>query len=657
MEGNRLIEELDIRTVVLVGRPDFGRCPLGTRLPTALWPIGGKTPLERLLDHLADEGIRSVVVCCERDRVARIESICDGHRLQVAVLREDLTGGTAGCLRDAVGADPGELIMVFSGSVASPPPLHDLVESHCADGSDLTIAFNPGRADASVPGAPAEIYLCKPDVIRLIPAGGYSDIKEGLIPSILRAGGVVRPVVLSKDVGSFHDREGYLHAVSMHLFQETGCANDRTTHGNRATALHGSVDPSAKVCGAVQIGEDADISEGAIVIGPSVIGPRAVVGRDSVVVRSVLWDGARVGERCEVLESVLGDGTVLRDGAMLREQTVTSEQGSGRMRHHVRVRLYERISGPVQSVRNRLPAWARIPARQVGYLLGGAVLVAALLWSYWPTFTDLYGIWRRNDEYSAGLLVPFFTGYVVWSWRRDLERVPVKPAVLAGVVAFLLAQAVRGVGLVLVYGSVEMLSIIVSVAAITLLLLGWSFLRTLTPALLFLGLMLPWPNRAQAALTLPLQRWATTSAVFCLELLGYEVGRDGNIIRIGETTVAVAEACNGLRMVTAFIVISGLVVLLVKRAWWEKLLVLFSSLPIALLCNTLRLAVTAIAFTFLTGEHVEQAFHDFGGYAMMPLALAMVVGELWLLGRLTTPPPDLSPAIIGRRQSRRMSPS
>jgi hypothetical protein len=29
-------------------------------------------------------------------------------------------------------------------------------------------------------------------------------------------------------------------------------------------------------------------------------------------------------------------------------------------------------------------------------------------------------------------------------------------------------------------------------------------------------------------------------------------------------------------------------------------------------------------------------FHDFGGYAMMPLAMAVVVGELWLLTRLTT---------------------
>jgi exosortase len=137
-----------------------------------------------------------------------------------------------------------------------------------------------------------------------------------------------------------------------------------------------------------------------------------------------------------------------------------------------------------------------------------------------------------------------------------------------------------------------------------------------------------------------------------LEVIGYQVARDGNVIGIGETNVAVAEACNGLRMVTAFLVISALVVLLVKRAWWEKLIVLASSLPIALLCNTLRLTVTAMFFTVLKGDYVKELFHDFGGYAMMPVALALVVGEFWLLRRLVTPQTEMQPMIIARRESR-----
>jgi len=133
-------------------------------------------------------------------------------------------------------------------------------------------------------------------------------------------------------------------------------------------------------------------------------------------------------------------------------------------------------------------------------------------------------------------------------------------------------------------------------------------------------------------------------------VVGYGVVQEGNIIHIGESSVAVAEACNGLRMVTAFFVISGLVVLLVKRRWWEKLIVLASSLPIALLCNTIRLTLTAMAFTVVSGEYWEKLFHDFGGYAMMPLALAAVVAELWLLTRLIVLPSEQQPIVITRQE-------
>ncbi len=162
--------------------------------------------------------------------------------------------------------------------------------------------------------------------------------------------------------------------------------------------------------------------------------------------------------------------------------------------------------------------------------------------------------------------------------------------------------------------------------------------------------MLPWPNRVQAAVALPLQRWATSSSVFCLELLGYPVVQEGNIIHVGRATVAVAEACNGLRMITAFFIISGLVAFLVKRAWWEKLIILASSLPIALLCNSVRLTITAVAFTVLNGEYWERIFHNFGGYAMMPLALAAVVTELRLLTTLTTLPMKKEAIIIERQK-------
>jgi exosortase len=172
---------------------------------------------------------------------------------------------------------------------------------------------------------------------------------------------------------------------------------------------------------------------------------------------------------------------------------------------------------------------------------------------------------------------------------------------------------------------------------------GWQVFRKLGMVLLFLLLMLPLPRRVESLVSLPLQEWGTASAAYCLEVLGFSVRRDGNVIQLGNTTVAVAEACNGLRMVTAFLVISGFVVLLINRRWWEKLVVLLSALPIGLLCNTVRLLLTAIAFTWVNGPRWEGVFHDFGGYAMMPLAVVLTVLELWVMGKMTIPETPANP--------------
>jgi flagellar biogenesis protein FliO len=56
-----------------------------------------------------------------------------------------------------------------------------------------------------------------------------------------------------------------------------------------------------------------------------------------------------------------------------------------------------------------------------------------------------------------------------------------------------------------------------------------------------------------------------------------------------------------------------------------------------------------MAFTVLDGEQWEKIFHDFGGYAMMPLAIAIVVAELWLLRKLTTAPTQQETIVITRQ--------
>jgi len=59
------------------------------------------------------------------------------------------------------------------------------------------------------------------------------------------------------------------------------------------------------------------------------------------------------------------------------------------------------------------------------------------------------------------------------------------------------------------------------------------------------------------------------------------------------------------------------------------------------MCNILRLCVTAVLFLLASTEVAEKFFHDFAGLAMMPAAVLLLFSELWLMDKLTLPEPDL----------------
>ncbi|MFH1883393.1 MAG: exosortase [Planctomycetota bacterium] len=660
-----------IKAIILAGSHDFGRCALASRLPTALWPVAGKPVLEHLLTSLANQGIKQATICSNFAGSLLEESIHADNRLELNFLDESLPVGTAGCIRDAavdetdaLGSRKAETLLVFPASIICPPKIDVLINAHRDGRSDLTVMLNPDCGNDKSMGDPAGIYVCNPGILEYIPEGGYFDIKEGLIPEMLRAGKTVYAATLQNHAGNFRIRREYLYAITNYLENSPKLDADlKPSKGADSQtvwiAANAKVEPGARIYGPAVIMDGACVSNDAVILGPTILGNNVTIGKDSVVVNSVLWDGAQVGPNCQIQQCILDYNAALRANTVAEEKSILFKpkgmleclagQALEVVQHNAS-RLQHALQPPLRKINEKMPNCVRSHRTKIVPWLAGGLVLIAFLWSYWPGFADLWNFWQRSDEYSSGLLVPFLAVYILWSRRKTITQCRIGPSIW-GLFAFVAAQGIRLFGLFFMYSSAERLSIVLSVAALVLLLFGWQLLRGVSTVLLFLCLMLPWPNRVQSAVTLPLQHWATSSAVFCLEMVGYEVVREGNVINIGDASVAVAEACNGLRMVTAFFVIGGLVVLLIRRTWWEKLIVLVSSLPIALLCNTMRLAITAVFFTVLQGDYWETIFHDFGGYAMMPLALAAVIGELWLLTKLTTLP-SKEDAIIIKRQNR-----
>ena len=92
----------------------------------------------------------------------------------------------------------------------------------------------------------------------------------------------------------------------------------------------------------------------------------------------------------------------------------------------------------------------------------------------------------------------------------------------------------------------DAISLLPSVAGLCLLVGGWDTLRWAWPSIAFLIFMVPLPYRVEAALGSPLQRLATLSSTYVLQLFGLPAFSSGNTIVINDYTIGIVDACNGL---------------------------------------------------------------------------------------------------------------
>ncbi len=262
-----------------------------------------------------------------------------------------------------------------------------------------------------------------------------------------------------------------------------------------------------------------------------------------------------------------------------------------------------------------------------------------LAWSDWPAIRPMVERWGADPRYSHGFLVPGFAAYLLW--RRWASRPPPPSRPSAWGIPLILAGAAAQVGGALVYfGWLEGLALILGLGGLVTLGGGPRALRWALPSLGFLVFMLPLPYRIEVGLGRPLQRIGTLASTYALQTLGLPAIAEGDVIRLDETaSIAVVEACNGLGMLAAFACYAtAAAILLEHRARATRAFILLSAAPLAVAANVARITATGLVHASIGGGAADLVFHDLSGWLMMPLALALLGGEVALLGSLIVEP-------------------
>jgi len=281
-------------------------------------------------------------------------------------------------------------------------------------------------------------------------------------------------------------------------------------------------------------------------------------------------------------------------------------------------------------------------------LCGGIVLAVFLMWAYWPALLRLVSAWEEEPDYSHGYLVVPMALIFLWVRREGLPGFSDRCS-WCGLLLILLSIGVRYASALVFAQSVDAWSMLLCVSGIVLVLCGWRALWWSMPSILLLWFMIPLPYRAERWLSLPLQGIATKISCWSLQCLAQPAIAQGHTILLDEHQIEIEEACSGLRIFIGIVALAFVYLVLVRRTWWERALLLASILPVALIANAARVVVTGLLIRFTSGEVAHKFSHDFAGWGMIPFAAALFALVLWYVGKLVREVEPMSVRAVVRR--------
>ncbi len=244
-------------------------------------------------------------------------------------------------------------------------------------------------------------------------------------------------------------------------------------------------------------------------------------------------------------------------------------------------------------------------------------------------WADIYHIASVDEEYSHIFLVPAVALWMVWVRRMRFRHCSASGAML-GPVVVLAGWLIGSYGF---YHGIQFFwhgGAVIVVLGCVLSVLGKNVLLRFFPAVLVLVFLVPVPGRVRLAVAQPLQTYTAQISQTILESLGVDATLSGNQLSIKGTNVLVAEACNGLRMVFALILVAYAFSFSMPLRNPVRLLVLLASPLAAIVCNVLRILPTVWLYGNAS-EQVAGKFHDYAGWIMLPVAFVLLLGIIKLL--------------------------
>lgn len=306
---------------------------------------------------------------------------------------------------------------------------------------------------------------------------------------------------------------------------------------------------------------------------------------------------------------------------------------------------------------------------------------------------DQWSQWSTKEDYTFGYLVPFFAAYVIYErlplieayFAPKPERAPesAAPKLLEATFALgaLFSLLCFGLGGIMRIGGPNIIGNFLNtfgfcgVAAACLWFISdkdsagevrgararFGFLTLFTFPILVWIVSGPFLYLVDSQVKIILLEKVTHLVVFILNTLDYQVSATGNIIVLpGGDHVGVADACSGIRSLTACVFMGSFLSAIFVRGPIRKLVMLGLAAGFAIVLNVLRTAFLTL-WAYNHGSHsIDLDFsgngpkspefalgtvHDIAGYVAMGVTFAILAALVPVINmRLNIKPPEAPPS-------------
>jgi exosortase len=246
----------------------------------------------------------------------------------------------------------------------------------------------------------------------------------------------------------------------------------------------------------------------------------------------------------------------------------------------------------------------------------------------------LMGRWNSDSNYGHGYLIPFISLYFLWTKKEELKGLAPESC-LWGLGLVLLALPVKFLAMTLLSPVLSGISLVLMVNGLLLYLGGWRIYKVLWLPAVYLIFMVPLPVNVHERIANPLQYFSSWASAGILDgFFGVPTIQEGNVIKLAGRSLQVAEACSGMRSIMGLLALGVAFAYFWERPLWERLFLLASTVPIAILANICRVTGTGLIYYWGYEQFAQGFYHEFTGWFVFLFAMGLFLLEASLMSRL-----------------------